>query len=478
MLIRLFDIAIGIVGTVILAIIYPIIALLIKLDSKGPVIYKCDRVGLNGKIFKMYKFRTMYDDLAFRGPSVSPQGDPRVTRVGRILRRTKLNEFPQFLNVLKGDMAVIGPRPESPDLAQLYPPEARRIFSVRPGLIGPNQIRLRNEEELYPPGVDPQKYYIEQILPRKLPVDLEYIDNRSLLLNFKYLLQAAWVVLAGAIGRRHLLDNRSQIFLFVTDSCLCLLSFTLAHVLRFEGLADPASNQIFYRLLPWVVLIRMPFFISAGFYYVLIRHLSLYDLKKVFKGVLLGSLTLVGVSYLTGLSSGYSRAVFLIDWLGLTAMLTGYRALAKKLYLFLRARGKNGRPVERVLIWGAGDCGELCLRYLQKDQSQNYEVVGFIDDDRSKQGKQLSGVRILGDRYHMAAISQIYKVDKIFIAVASAPWMEIQKMMDFCSGLGLKPRLFSIQVGLPTVAPCLCNSIWLSQLENLVPKSKVAESAH
>lgn len=453
MLIRLFDIIIGVIGTLVLAVIYPVIALMIKMDSKGPVIYKCQRVGLNGKNFTMYKFRTMYEDVNCCGASVSPLGDPRVTNVGRVLRRLKLNEFPQFINVLKGEMTVVGPRAESPDLAAQYPPEARVIFSVRPGLFGPNQILNRNEEELYPAGVDPQQYYLEHILPKKLPLDLEFIQSISLWKNIKYLFLGTWAVIAGAINRRHIWDNRSQILMLVTDVVLCLVSFTLAHKLRFERLVDPVSEQAFWQILPWVVLLRLPIFIGSGFYYVLIRHLSLYDLKKVFKGVALSSFALIAMSYLIGISRTYSRAVFLIDWFGLTVMLTGYRALAKKLYLHFKNNDRGELPKERVLIWGAGDCGELCLRYLQKEQSQNYEVIGFIDDDRRKQGKHLGGIKILGDRHHLAAISQIYKVNQVFIAVASAPLVEIQKMMDFCSDLGLKPRLFSIQVGEPKLGP-------------------------
>ena len=172
MIMRMIDLLFSLIGLLGLIIMLPFVELLIKLDSKGPVFYLGDRVGLNGKIFKMYKFRTMYETPDIQGPSVSPEGDPRVTTVGQILRRLKLNEFPQFLNVLKGEMTLVGPRPETPDLAAAYPPAARKIFSVKPGLIGPNQILGRNEEELYPPGVDPQKFYIEQILPQKLPLDL------------------------------------------------------------------------------------------------------------------------------------------------------------------------------------------------------------------------------------------------------------------------------------------------------------------
>ena len=182
---RIADICLSLIGLLVLVICYPFVALMIKHDSRGPVFYKCNRVGLNGKIFKMYKFRTMYEMPVVLGPSVSPLGDPRVTPGGRLLRRLKLNEFPQFINVFKGEMTLIGPRPESPDLAAAYPEDAKRIFTVKPGLIGPNQIMGRNEEESYPPGVDPNKYYIEILLPRKLPIDLQYIENPSFFNNFK-----------------------------------------------------------------------------------------------------------------------------------------------------------------------------------------------------------------------------------------------------------------------------------------------------
>ena len=160
MLKRLLDILLSLLGIAMTLPLLPVLALLIKWDSKGPVFYLCDRVGEDGKTFKMYKFRTMYDSPFLLGPSVCPEDDPRVTPMGRFLRRTKLNEFPQLLNILKGDMTFVGPRPEAPDLAALYPEHAREVFTVRPGLVGPAQILGRNEEEWYPAGIDPQQYYI------------------------------------------------------------------------------------------------------------------------------------------------------------------------------------------------------------------------------------------------------------------------------------------------------------------------------
>ncbi len=442
MITRIIDILFSLLGLLGLIIMLPFVALLIKLDSRGPVFYLCDRVGLNGKIFKMYKFRTMYENPYSLGPSVSPRGDPRVTTVGRVLRRLKLNEFPQFLNVLKGEMTLVGPRPETPDLAAVYPPEAKKIFSVKPGLIGPNQILGRNEEELYPPGVDPQKFYIDQILPQKLPLDLQFIADQSLFKNFKYLLQGALVTITGAIGRRHLLENLSQIFLLLSDAALCLFSFILAHFLRFDGINDPVATAAFYRLLPWAVLVRLPIFIYFGFYYVLIRHLALYDIKRVFKGVALASIALVTVASLSGLAAGYARGVFLIDWFCLTTLLIGYRALVKKLYLRYKAKASSNDEKTRVLIWGAGDCGEICLRFLQKERQLSYEVIGFIDDDPAKRGKRLGGVKILGDRHHLNILSKLYRVQQVFIAVSAAPLPELKKILKTCRDSGLRPQLF------------------------------------
>ena len=110
------------------------------------------------KKFKMYKFRTMMETSACTGDNVCPQYDPRVTTFGRFLRRTKMNEIPQLINILCGDMCFVGPRPEAPVLAELYPEDAKKIFSVKPGLVSPATILGRNEEELYPPGVDAEKH--------------------------------------------------------------------------------------------------------------------------------------------------------------------------------------------------------------------------------------------------------------------------------------------------------------------------------
>jgi hypothetical protein len=176
--------------------------------------------------------------------------------------------------------------------------------------------------------VDPVQYYLETLLPRKLPLDLQYLEERSALKNLKLFFQALWVILAGAVSRRHLLDSWTQILLLGGDAVLCLVSLSLAHLLRFERLG--VGLPVFYHLLPLAVLVRLPVFLYCGFYQTLIRYLSLADLKRVMQGAAIASLVFVAAAFLGGVIQGYSRGVFLIDWLCLAFLLTGYRLLAWK----------------------------------------------------------------------------------------------------------------------------------------------------
>ena len=155
------------------------IALWVRLDSPGPALFRQERVGRGGCLFRIHKFRTMHADGA--GPQVTAAGDTRVTRAGRWLRRTKLDELPQLIDVLKGDMSLVGPRPEVPRYMALYPDEARRlILSVRPGVTDRATIEFRDEERLLAAASDPERAYVEQVMPIKQRYYLDYVAQRSL----------------------------------------------------------------------------------------------------------------------------------------------------------------------------------------------------------------------------------------------------------------------------------------------------------
>ena len=189
---RAFDISFSLIGLIILSPVFFICAILAKLQSPGPTFYRAKRVGRYGEMFLMYKFRTMVVNAEFTGTSLTTYKDPRITKIGNFLRRTKLDELPQLLNVLKGDMSVIGPRPEAPVYVEYYTEEQRYVLLVRPGITGPAQLENRNEELKLKGQSNPEQYYITQLLPEKLSIDLDYIENRSFVLDVKIIFKTIW----------------------------------------------------------------------------------------------------------------------------------------------------------------------------------------------------------------------------------------------------------------------------------------------
>ncbi|MBM3702948.1 MAG: sugar transferase [Actinobacteria bacterium] len=192
---RAFDISCALIGLIILSPIFLICIILAKFQSPGPAFYRAKRVGRYGSLFLMYKFRTMVVNAASMGSSLTTYKDPRITKIGNFLRHTKLDELPQLLNVLKGDMSIIGPRPEAPIYVKYYTEEQQRVLSVRPGIAGPAQLENRDEELKLKGQSDPEQYYITQLLPEKLNIDLNYIENRSFLLDLKVIFKTIWAVI-------------------------------------------------------------------------------------------------------------------------------------------------------------------------------------------------------------------------------------------------------------------------------------------
>lgn len=176
---RLLDLTAALIGTILLFPVWVIVAIVIKLTSPGPVFYCALRTGRSGVTFGLLKFRSMRLDADRSGPGITRAEDPRFTAIGHWLRHTKLDETPQLLNVLKGDMSLVGPRPEDPRYVAFYTPEQRRVLSVRPGITGAASVHYRHEEALLT-GADWERTYLTVIMPDKLRLDLDYLDRCSL----------------------------------------------------------------------------------------------------------------------------------------------------------------------------------------------------------------------------------------------------------------------------------------------------------
>ena len=192
---RLFDLFFVIPGLVLLSPIFLVISLLIKRDDNGPVLFKQERVGLNGRPFKVLKFRTMVVDAEKQGAKVTMGGDSRITQTGQWLRKYKIDELPQLINVLKGEMSLVGPRPEVPEYVAFYSEQQKKtVLSVLPGITDIASIEFRNENDLLVGSRDPIKDYKEKILPIKIAYYEEYVLKRSLWLDFKIIFKTMYVI--------------------------------------------------------------------------------------------------------------------------------------------------------------------------------------------------------------------------------------------------------------------------------------------
>jgi lipopolysaccharide/colanic/teichoic acid biosynthesis glycosyltransferase len=193
---RVFDVVVAGFGLLLLSPLFVLLALAIRLDSPGPVFFRQERVGRHGRPFRIHKFRTMRP--ADGGPQITVGADPRVTRVGAWLRRTKLDELPQLIDVLAGAMSLVGPRPEVPRYVALYPPETRaKVLSVRPGITDLASIEYRDEGEQLARAADPEHEYVHVVMPRKLRLAEAYVEHASIALDLRLILRTLGAIWSG-----------------------------------------------------------------------------------------------------------------------------------------------------------------------------------------------------------------------------------------------------------------------------------------
>jgi lipopolysaccharide/colanic/teichoic acid biosynthesis glycosyltransferase len=186
---RLFDIICSSLGLLVLSPVFMVVAVLVKIDSKGPVFFRHARIGKDFRPFRVYKFRTMKEGAEQCGAPVTVDRDERITRLGRLLRRTKLDELPQLLNVLKGDMSLVGPRPEVKEYVDLYAAEYRQLLTVRPGITDPASLQYSEEEKVLAESPNWEEDYRKRVLPDKIRLSLQYVEDHSLVTDLRLILK-------------------------------------------------------------------------------------------------------------------------------------------------------------------------------------------------------------------------------------------------------------------------------------------------
>jgi lipopolysaccharide/colanic/teichoic acid biosynthesis glycosyltransferase len=191
---RSFDVVASAVGLLLLAPLLALIALAIKATSRGPVFFRQERVGRNFQLFRIYKFRTMVVDAPRLGGQITAGHDPRITSIGHLLRQTKLDELPQLINVLKGEMSLVGPRPEVPKYVEMFRQQFVEVLSVRPGITDLASVKYRDESAILGAAPDPETAYVERVLPDKLALATEYVRQASFWFDVRLILATLWKI--------------------------------------------------------------------------------------------------------------------------------------------------------------------------------------------------------------------------------------------------------------------------------------------
>ncbi|HSQ91401.1 MAG TPA: polysaccharide biosynthesis protein, partial [Nitrospiraceae bacterium] len=474
---RAFDICASVMGLLITWPFLMIISLLIKLDSRGPAVFSQMRVGKGFCPFKIYKFRTMVENAPSQGLPLTVGEDVRVTKVGRILRKFKLDELPQLVNVLMGDMSLVGPRPEVPRYVEPMRSEYSDVLVVRPGITDLASLKYIDEAGLLACSDNPEEEYRNKFLPEKLRLAKLYVRNASLRLDFAIIVQTLLriVNLSVVVCELPELKATSQPpsasswarvsslimmwrrpIIVALDLAMIVLANYLAFALRFDGNIPLEEAGRFQQTVLWLVVIRGVAFAVFGLHETRRRYTSIWDLQNIIGGVLTSTILFYGVVYLTLGISDYPRSVFVIDSVLLVGLLAGVR-----LPLRIFREAVIYRKKKKVLVVGAGNSGERVVREMKTRPEYHRQPIGFVDDKLALFNQRIHGVRVLGTLGDIPALVEKHKPEEVVIAVPDATPAFIRNLIS-----KLEPYEVSIKT-LPSVKEFLADESSVSQIRNV-----------
>ena len=460
---RLLDVVSTAVGLILLSPLFAFVAMRIKRDSPGPVYYHGPRMGRNGKIFQIYKFRTMYEcPESYSGAEVTGKDDQRITKFGAWLRDSKVNELPQLWNVLKGDMSVVGPRPEVPSIVESWPEEVcNEILSMRPGITSPASVLYRDEQEMLG-SANVMDEYLHSILPDKLRLDQLYVRYFSFL------------------------GDLDVIFMTLTLIFPLLRNTKVKEQTLFEG---PLA-WFMRKFLTWFVVDTMVAFIAISMVVLIWRAMAPLDIgfgRTLLIALVLSLLlavtnTLFGVKQITwryaspmhvldlAVSTALAMALFVLISLSLTSislqtpMLVDFglfsfigfvvvryreRLITGLASRWIRWRSQRSTLGERILIIGAGDCGQLALWLFEKSTlASAFSIVGFVDDDLRKVGQRINGLPVLGTVHDLPEVITQKSIGLVMFAINKISPAERDKILEQIKDLPVRilmiPELLSV----------------------------------
>ena len=451
---RVLDIAVSLIALLVLWPILIVVAAIIKRDSQGPVFFHADRVGKGGKTIKILKFRTMYETPeSYNGSRLTVQEDPRVTKAGRWLRETKLNELPQFWNVLVGQMSLVGPRPEDPELFADWPVALQeKYIQVRPGMTSPASLMFFDEEEKISSS-NTKADYLQNILPFKLRLDLDYLQQRNII-NDLDIIFLTFIALIPHIRKKRInqdvLDKGPLIsfmygFLnwFMIDLLVAIITTSVSILIW--RLSMPLDIGVGPTLV-------FAFLIALGFSFTnvifgLNRIVWRYSRAEavIDIGISVGITAIViGILNVFNLLPARIPLAILIliavlSFIGFVVVRYRERVLTGMARRWIKLRGKGGEVGEPVIILGAGEVGIKTSWYIQHGYLDKvFTIVGFVDDDIYKDDMIIDGSPVLGKAADLPTLVQQYGVGVIIFAIDKISTWRRKKILAHCEAAGVQ----------------------------------------
>lgn len=425
---RVFDVFFAALGLLCLSPLFAVVMVAVKLTDGGSIFYRQRRVGLGGRPFWILKFRTMVLNADRMGPSVTKDRDPRITAVGRILRRTKLDEMPQLWNVLVGEMSFVGPRPEVPKYVERYSEEQRRVLQLKPGITDLATLVFRDEESLLRNAVDVEEFYVNHCVPRKARLNLQYAERANMLEDVLLILQTLCPYKLG---------------IFIGYALILSLSLGLSYLLRFEF--SVPSGELSESWIRWLgtVPVQIGCLVWRRQFVGLLSFFDVVEMKRLANGLGFAA----GLQWLLwevlGGRGMPPRGVILINFAVAFLLIAGVRVHLRSLRERRRAR-TNVRTRERdtlcVGIIGAGELGGWLARQINTASGER-KVVVFFDDDPNKWNRELCDVPVVGMPECLLDGSWSGQLHEVILAMPNASSERVEQIQSLLAAADIRVRI-------------------------------------
>jgi len=485
---RLVEFAIAGLGLLVLSPLMALCALAVILGSRGPALFRQERVGLKGKSFRLYKFRTMQPSR--HGPAVTAADDKRITSVGRVLRKYKLDEFPQLWNVLKGDMSLVGPRPEVPRYVNQESEAWRFVLQARPGIADPVTVHLRNEEDLLARlNGNRENFYVQVLQPYKLLGYEDYLRRRNWLLDLKVLRDISLAVLlpnrfpppalhdlaytsgsetkdspiAPAVkplrysgkGRfqtglewlrpySRLMNRQTK---YLMDTLVLSCAFCLAYLLRFDFAIPRQDVRNLSLQVLCVVAIQIGAMSATGVYSFVWRYVGLAEVRAFLKAALFSCVPVIALRLVLPDALKQFRiplSIALADTVFAFGGVLAVRVLRRAVYeAFKRNDSVSTEGVDKkaILLIGAGRAGVFAAKEILSNGGSDLELKGFVDDDPNKQGRVIQSVRVLGTTRELPELVQELGIDHVVMSIPGATRTQFRRILEICEQIPIRVRV-------------------------------------